>query len=793
MPRKKRAKGLSPNTGGTRFGLSPAWFLVLVAAMGGALFLARRPSEQNRAGAPATTGNLPPLVEPEAQAYAGYGGSASCRRCHAEAYDLWSASHHGHAERSPRADLDREAFDPPRTFRHGTQTTSIRLEGDLFQIVSLGLSRQAETQTIVRVIGHDPLRQFLVSAGGGRFQTMEAAFDPLRRDWFNVYGQEDRQPGEWGHGTGRGMNWNDMCAGCHNTRVRKNYDPASDRYQTAMAERTVGCEACHGPLRAHGEWQNRFSNAGRPDPTIQKMSRQRVMDNCGSCHARRSELTGDFKPGDDFLDEHELTIVDDSATYHADGQIREEDYEYASFLGSRMHLRGVSCLDCHQPHSGKTLLPGNWLCLRCHNGSVTNATVIDPVRHSHHQVFGYDAKGVQTNFDLMTYQPTRIHETGGECVNCHMPQTAYMQRHWRHDHGFTIPDPLLTQQSGIPNACNRCHAEKDVAWSLGAVERWYGERMERPTRQRAQWISRARSGDPDARDPLLAMLAGEESPYWRAVAAGLLSPWAGDPPVRAALLQSLEHPNGLVRSKTARALDRLVEQPDGRVREALSRRLDDSIRAVRLSAAWSLRASVDPGSRAGRELDYYLNHHADQPVGQLQLGHYWLARGQPEQGLAHLQRAVQWDPNSGPLRHDLAVVLSTGGRGREAVEQLEAACRLEPREAEYRYKLGLAWNELGDQVRTVAALEEAVWIAPRHARALYNLGLAYHARGETESALQMLSRAESAAPADSDIPYAQATILARLGRTTEARAAVERALQIQPDFADARELARQLR
>ena len=88
------------------------------------------------------------------------------------------------------------------------------------------------------------------------------------------------------------------------------------------------------------------------------------MDNCGSCHARRSELTGDFKPGDDFLDEHELTIVDDSATYHADGQIRDEDYEYASFLGSRMHLRGVSCLDCHQPHSGKTLLPGNWLCLR---------------------------------------------------------------------------------------------------------------------------------------------------------------------------------------------------------------------------------------------------------------------------------------------------------------------------------------------------------------------------------------------------------------------------------------------
>ena len=38
-----------------------------------------------------------------------------------------------------------------------------------------------------------------------------------------------------------------MCAGCHNTRLRKNYNPLTDTYATAMAEMTVGCEACHGP------------------------------------------------------------------------------------------------------------------------------------------------------------------------------------------------------------------------------------------------------------------------------------------------------------------------------------------------------------------------------------------------------------------------------------------------------------------------------------------------------------------------------------------------------------------
>lgn len=792
MPKKKSARKIPRRAKNKGAGLNPARLLVLSAILAGGFFLAWRHFHPADAHSPTRQETGKSIVEPEAQAYAGYGGSASCKNCHEEAYKLWLTSNHAHAERLPEADLDKAAFDPARTFHHGTQTSSIHLDRDRYQIASLGLSKQMETQTVARVIGHNPLRQFLVPAVGGRYQTMEASFDPLRHEWFNVYGKEDRQPGEWGHWTGRGMNWNDMCAGCHNTRVRKNYDPASDSYHTTMAAMTVGCEACHGPLRAHNEWQSRFGKSGRKDPTIPKLDRGRVLDYCGFCHARRSELTGDFKPGDDFQDQHELTIVDGTEAYHADGQIHDEDYEYASFISSRMHFRGVYCMDCHNPHTAKTTLPGNFLCMRCHNGSYTNAPVIEPVTHSHHKVFGYDNHGVQTNFDLSLYKPGAVKETGGECVNCHMPQTLYMQRHWRHDHGFTIPDPLLTKQFGIPNACNRCHTDKDVAWSLDAVEKWYGKGMERPSRKRAQSIARARNGDASAREPLLTMLSGEDLPYWRAVAAGLLEPFAGEPPVRAALLQSLEHTNALVRSKTARALAGLVEQPDGVVREALRRHLEDPARSVRISAALDLRATIDPESTAGRELEYYLNHHADQPVGQLQLGNYWFARNQPEKALTHFQLAVQWDTNSAPLRHELAVALSTMGRAREAVEQLEAACRLEPREAEYRYKLGLAWNKLGDSTRTIEALEEAVRLAPRHARALYNLGLAYNARGETENAIQMLTRAESAAPDDAGIPYASATIYARLGRTAEARAAAGRALQIRPDFGEARELQQQL-
>ncbi len=107
---------------------------------------------------------------------------------------------------------------------------------------------------------------------GGRLQTLELSWDPKKNDWFDVYGNEDRKPGEWGHWTGRGMNWNTMCASCHNTRLRKNYDPVKDELHTTMAEMTVGCESCHGPMKAHVEWQRDHPGA-KNDPDRHGSSR----------------------------------------------------------------------------------------------------------------------------------------------------------------------------------------------------------------------------------------------------------------------------------------------------------------------------------------------------------------------------------------------------------------------------------------------------------------------------------------------------------------------------------------
>ena len=708
--------------------------------------------------------------EEESKAFAQYAGSKSCRECHQDQFDLWLGSDHQLAERLPEAGMDGMAFNPHREIKQPHQTSDISSKDGRFHIATRGVSGKKESFEVERVIGETPLRQYLVKFPRGLLQAVDLSHDPHKDEWFNVFGDEDRQPGEWGHWTGRGMNWNTQCASCHNTRLRKNYDEATDSYRTTMAERSVSCEACHGPMKAHVDWRKQYAVGTDKDPTVRKFDNAQWLAACGACHSRRTELTGDFKPGDRYLDHFSHVIPDESDIYYPDGQVRGENYVLTSFLSSKMHHAGVRCMDCHEPHSAKILQPGNALCMRCHTGTYPNSPKIDPPTHTHHKLNG----------------------EGGQCVNCHMPQTTYMQRDPRRDHGFTIPDPLLTKEHGIPNACNRCHTDKDTDWALAAVEKWYGPRMDRLTRKRTQWIAKARDGAPGSRDNLLELLREEKTPFWKAVATELLYPWTYDPEVTTLLLGNLSHTNALLRGTTARALDPLARGGDPRIDTALGKLQNDPIRKVRVDAAWTLRDRVDPRSKAGEDLLRTLAYNIDMPTGALQKGVYHLDRNEWQKAEEYFRWAIKLDGYSAPLRHEFAIALSMMGRTNEAIDALKEAIRLEPNEAEYHYKLALAWNEIGRTDKTVSSLVMAVQLYPRHPRAWYNLGLAHNGMNQPEAAIAALLKAESVAPNDPEPPYARATILYGLRRIPEAVEAAQRALEIQPAYTPARTFLQEL-
>ncbi len=693
-----------------------------------------------------------------------YAGSKQCAACHPEEYDAWKKSHHGLAERPIDPDLDRAAFDPPRELHHGSVTSRIWLEEKEGQPVlkirttdETGQYRDFEPE---RVIGVAPLRQLLVRFPRGQWQATALAYDPVAREWFDVFGDEDRKPHEWGYWTNRGMTWNSMCATCHVTNFQKNYRVEEDRYESHWTELAVGCEACHGPAADHVRWQREHPN-GRNDPTITRFTKKQWVDTCGACHARRSLLLEPFRAGEAFLDQFTPVLPDLSDTYYPDGQVREENYEYVSFLLSRMYHEGVTCMDCHDPHTGKRLREGNNLCLKCH------ASKINPAEHTHHRLDG----------------------PGGRCENCHMPITVYMQRHPRRDHGFTIPDPLLTIEYGIPNACNRCHEDKSPEWALEAVEKWYGDRMDRVTRRRAVAVARARRGDITVIVDLLRYLNEEPYPAWRAVFALCLRPWREQPQVAAALVRALDDESPLVRWAAAAALNPERETPPA----ALQKLLDDKTRAVRVQAAWALRAHLSDGSPVSEELRQFLTLGTDQPTGCMMMGVFMKDRGNLDEAEAWFRRALRFEPRSPVPWEAIAVMYSEAGRPERSIEVLEEACQALPQEGHLHYLRGLGLAEVGKLPQAVAALEKAVQLMPDHARAWYNLGLARHRLNQPGLALRALQKAIDLEPENPDFTFALAAVYRDLGRRSQAVRWAERTLELDPLHRGAAALLEQLR
>ena len=65
---------------------------------------------------------------------------------------------------------------------------------------------------------------------------------------------------EWLNWSGRAMSWNTMCVDCHSTDLSKNYDDATDSFNTTFSEINVSCEACHGPMSEHNSFYEKYKD-----------------------------------------------------------------------------------------------------------------------------------------------------------------------------------------------------------------------------------------------------------------------------------------------------------------------------------------------------------------------------------------------------------------------------------------------------------------------------------------------------------------------------------------------------
>ena len=634
-------------------------------------------------------------------------GSEACRGCHEEVARHW--------EGTPHELAIVEAKGPRRLAPTGAPLRM--LDGRL--VVDHAAVDAHVDVPIDFAIGRRRLEQPIGTLTPGRLQALPLAYDLGRRAWFDLFEGDPRQPTDWGHWTNRGMVANSQCLFCHTTGFELGYDAGADVYNSRWVELGVGCEACHGPGADHVAHAS--NTGGHPYGALDVDA---LFDTCASCHSRRVERAP-YTPGAKFLDSFDPELLDSEA-FFPDGQVHEELYEAVSFQTSTMFARGVRCWNCHDVHRGSLRAQGNALCLQCHDRRY------DGAEHTHH----------------------RQGSAGAACASCHMPVTVYMQRDPRHDHSFSSPDPEATIELGVPNACNRCHTDRDARWASAEVDRWFpidGERRRRRTEARV--IAGGRRGDIAYRDDVSSLVSSGRDVIRRASGARLLHNYAGQDGVTATLISALRDPEPLVRASAAWALSQ-GDDPSPEVRAALLHAAADPVRVVRQHAGFGLR-SLRPAPEGDRALPAMAEWRAgqdmesDTPEAHYNLGVLWTARNELEKAETSYRNALKLWPQSVQARHNLGMLLARGGTPELAIQELTRLLDVMP-VAESAFSLALLHAQLEQWDESIRRLEQCLEISPEYPRARYNLGLALAKKGDYSRSLAELERATADPPSRRD-------------------------------------------
>ncbi|MCC5839392.1 MAG: ammonia-forming cytochrome c nitrite reductase subunit c552 [Opitutales bacterium] len=655
-------------------------------------------------------------------------GPASCLECHAESYAGWQRSHHDRANRplrlAAREDLAPFLISPAVYEKDGERFRLQRRGSDFF----IEVRNRAGTVTdypVVGLLGVDPLVNFLVALPDGRVQATTLSWDVHKKELFDSFDGDVRMEGDYGHWLGQGLNWNANCAWCHMTDFRKNLNVETLGYRSDWFSQGVTCRQCHPGSEAHV----RAARAGRADVLPQTLAIEQVMGNCLSCHSRRGELTANrFQPGADYHDHFSLSLPDQPGLYFPDGQILDEVFAGASFKLSAMGHAGVTCMDCHDPHSLALKLPAmnNALCQQCHATGLRGAQVIDPEAHAFHHPL----------------------TEGGRCVDCHMPQRVYMARDPRHDHNFPIPDPFLTLELGVPNACSQCHKEESVEWAAKRITEWYGEGFHdrrEASRARARLFAAAHRGEGDGR-AILDYLGIENNAAWRASLTGLLGYAEPLPEVLRYLRAAIEDEAVLVRERAGGLL--AVLAPDDPV---VDRFLADPARAVRLATLRGQPALAARDPRLREDWDEYLAINADRPQFAFILARQSLEAGDLARMGRYLRNAVRLVPLEAEAWRQKAILHAEAGQAEQARNDLRHALSLEPRNPSLHWTYALFLAENNDLEGAVEAFYQTIALDPRYPRAHYNLIVALGSLDRWEEARQQLRHALQQNPRDPDL------------------------------------------
>ncbi|MGR5221568.1 tetratricopeptide repeat protein [Vibrio parahaemolyticus] len=718
---------------------------------------------------------------------ANYVGSETCIDCHAEQVEAWQGSHHDMAMKHADKASVLGDFGDVSVIHQGKENRFFR-KGSEYWVNIEGPDGQFHDYKISYTFAFEPLQQYMVEFDDGRVQLIPFAWDSRTKEqggqrWFHLY--PDTTNTDEFYWTNSGQNWNFMCADCHSTNLQKNYDLENNRYQTTWSEINVGCEACHGPASDHIEMANKLESGDvqsdgvsfdaashygfdrdlsqavkewvyqEGNTTLQPKDiiHTNQVQTCAQCHSRRTQLneTGDHVKGS-FFDKYRLSLISPELYYH-DGQIYDEDYVYGSFLQSAMAEKGVTCTNCHDPHTAQLKIAEEAVCSQCHI-----ASEYTPEKHTFHQA-GTEAS---------------------KCTTCHMPETTYMQVDPRRDHSWHVPRPDISQHIDTPNVCTGCHEAKTDQWADVQIGKWFPDSKYRNQQHFAVAFYADAIGHRGAIDALA--YSAQDSSLSDIIRASSLERMAGNTGQNTliSLARAVKHDNEMIRLGAVAGSSGYEFTGRWQILEPL---LNDSVLSVRTEAAGALvrywremnplqKDLIKPALSEYIEIQEF---NADRGFGRTNLANVYRDLGQHDKAIKYYQGAIKIEPYFEKSYANLADLYRALGDESKAMATLQQGIEAQPKSSVLPYSAGLAALRAKEYPQARSYLKQAAEMAESNAQYWYVYGLSLE-QVDVLASSEALQRAYGVSRNPQHL-YAKCEILARNSTQPGVKPAFNRCIQ----------------
>ena len=673
-----------------------------------------------------------------ASSKATYVGDKACVSCHDKEVKAWKGSDHDLAMKEATAESVVGDFNNASMTLHGVTSSFYKRKGK-FYIKTDGEDNQLHEYEVAYTFGAYPLQQYLLKFPNGKYQVPDIAWDARKKEeggqrWYHIHKDEVIRAGDVLHWSGPNLNWNYMCADCHSTNLKKNYDAKSKSYHTTWDVINVSCEACHGPASEHMAWSKNPSKAvdhkgfarsfskkkwmrGRSIKEDKARATHQELEVCAKCHSRRTQLDDDYTPGDKFAD-HYLPVLLEEDLYFPDGKIEDEVYVYNSFLQSKMYAEGVTCSDCHDPHTLKRKAAGDKVCFQCHNDEKYTAS-------SHHN--------------------HKVGSSGSSCISCHMPARTYMGVDSRNDHSFRVPRPdVSVEMKEVPNACNLCHTDKDAQWSSDAMKKWYGK-VPVGKQDFSHALISLRANDRGAPKDLYSILMSSAPTIAKATAVSYLGNYPSKQ-TYTTTLQMLNRPDAMTRRAALQSLEAFPMKM--RIKQTF-KMLHDPVKSVRMEAARQLASfplsKLDETTKkvllkAFKEYEDVLLFTAERPESQVALAIFYTNRKLPKKAEVAYEEAITLQSQYVPAYINYSDFLMQEGKTKEAKDVLEKGMKAVPNMAIFYHALGLWYVRNNENEKALSLLKKASEIDAGNARFTYVYAVSIGEKSPKE-AIKILEKA----------------------------------------------------